>query len=95
MSSNDSSSVQFSDPDIRLVKESDADAIKELFRLNYGDEYPFPEVFDGGWVKKCVYNDGIICLVLVQDGEVVGSGALVLDVGNHDDQVGELSAALL
>jgi ribosomal protein S18 acetylase RimI-like enzyme len=92
MSSNDPEavSVQFSDPCIRLVKESDANAIAELFRLNYGEEYAFPEVFDGGWVKKCVYNDDIICLVLEEDGEVVGSGALVLDVGNYDDQVGEL-----
>lgn len=82
--------AQFSDPHIRLVKESDAKAIAELFRLNYGEEYAFPEVFDGGWVKKCVYNDDIICLILEEDGEVMGSGALVLDVGNHDDQVGEL-----
>lgn len=61
MSSNDPGAIsaRFPDPDLRLVKESDADAIAELFRLNYGREYAFPEVFDGGWVKKCVYNDDI------------------------------------
>ncbi|MFL6332842.1 MAG: GNAT family N-acetyltransferase [Pyrinomonadaceae bacterium] len=93
MSSNDSqtSSVQFPDQNIRFVKESDTEAIKKLFESVYKDrKYPFPDVFDGGWVKKCVYNDDIICLVLEENGEVVGTGALVMDVGNYNDQVGEL-----
>jgi GNAT superfamily N-acetyltransferase len=32
----------------------------------------------------------IICLVLEEKGRVVGTGALILDVGGPDDQVGEL-----
>ncbi|MDQ3818040.1 MAG: GNAT family N-acetyltransferase [Acidobacteriota bacterium] len=81
----------FSDPSIRLVKESDATIIAELFRLNYGKEYAFPEVFDGTWVKRCIYNDGIICMVLEDAGEVIASAALILDYGDYNDQIGELA----
>jgi len=92
MSSRDPGAIstQLSDLDIRRVKESDIEAIRNLFTLNYGTKYPFPDVFDGTWVKKCVYNDDIICLVLEEDGKVVGSGALVMHVGNYNDQMGEL-----
>ena len=92
MSNNITQSIaaQFSGPKIRRVKESDTDAIARLFRCVYKDKYPFPDVFDGRWVKKCVHNDDVICLVLEENNEVVGSGALVMDVGNYNDQVGEL-----
>lgn len=91
MSNTETGPIKFSDSNIRLVKESDAEAIAELYRLNYGDEYAFHEVYDGKWVKQCIYNDGIMCLVLEDRGRVVGAGALVFEYGGHNDQVGELA----
>ena len=80
-----------SDPAVRLVRESDIPAVTNLFKLNYGNDYPFPEVYDGGWVKRIVYTDGIICVVLEEGGEVIGIGALNLDYGDYNDQIGELA----
>jgi GNAT superfamily N-acetyltransferase len=93
MKSNDilATSSQFSDPNLRLVKESDAEAIAELYRLNYGEDYAFPEVYDGKWVKHCIYNDGIMCLVLEESRGVIGAGALMFEYGRHNDQIGELA----
>ena len=81
----------FSDEAIRLVCESDINVIADLFRLNYGHDYPFPNVFDGTWVKRAIYSDNVVCVVLEQDGEVIGTGAVLLDYGDYNDQLGELT----
>jgi GNAT superfamily N-acetyltransferase len=82
---------QFSDKAIRVVREPDIEAIANLFKLNYGHDYPFPEVFDGIWVKKAIYSDNIVCVVLEEEGEVIGTGAVLLDYGDYNDQLGELA----
>jgi hypothetical protein len=51
------------DPLIRLVREGDIPSVAELFRLNYGDDYPLPDVYDGTWVKRSIHSDQLICLV--------------------------------
>ena len=51
------------DPLIRLVREEDIPTIAELFRLNYGDGYAFPDVYNGTWVKRSIHSDQLICLV--------------------------------
>lgn len=81
----------FADSAIRFVNESDIPAIVNLFRLNYGDDYLSPDVYDGDWIKRCIYDDGLIGLVLEENEEVVASGAVVLEFGDHDDQIGELA----
>ncbi len=68
------------DPGLRRVAETDISAIAELFRARYPEGYPRPEVFDGTWVNRCIYNDDIICLVLEENGRVIGTGALLLDL---------------
>jgi GNAT superfamily N-acetyltransferase len=82
---------QFSDAAVRLVRESDIESIADLFRLNYGDDYPFREVYDGTWVKRAIYGDNIVCVVLEEEGEVVASGAVLLDRGDYNDQLAELA----
>ena len=81
----------FADSAIRFVKESDIPAIINLFRLNYGDNYLTPEIYDGVWIKRCIYDDGIICVVIEENEEVVACGAVVLEFGDYNDQIGELA----
>lgn len=79
------------DPLIRLAGEEDIPAIAELFRLNYGDGYAFPDVYDGTWVKRSIHSEQIICLVLVQDGRVLASGSVILNEGGQVDKAGEMA----
>ena len=81
---------KFADPAIRLVEERDIGDISNLFRLNYGETYLYPDVYDGRWVKRSIYGEDVICLVLEEKGEVLATGAVVLDYGDHNDQIGEM-----
>jgi RimJ/RimL family protein N-acetyltransferase len=76
---------------IRPVQERDIDSVAALFRANYGEDYQYPEVFDGTWVKKCIYGDSTICLVLEENDEVVATGAVLLNNAQPNDQVGEIA----
>jgi GNAT superfamily N-acetyltransferase len=86
---------QFTDSAARHIKESDIPAIIKLFKLNYGDDYAIPEFYDDQWVKRGIYSDHIIWLVLEEEGEVVASGACVLDYGDYNDQIGELGRVVV
>lgn len=81
---------EFKDPAVRLVEEADIPALINLFKLNYGDDYSSPEFFDERWVKRAIYNDNLMMLVIEEDGEVVASGTIILDYGDHNDQMGML-----
>lgn len=91
MSETDTKNFHFGDAAIRLVEERDIPAISNLFRMNYGDTYPYKEVYDERWIKKSIYGDGTICIVLEEDGEVLASGAVMLDYGDNNDQIGEIA----
>jgi len=84
------SDFRFADPAARHIEEKDIPAVIELFKLNYGDDYAIPEFYDERWVKRGIYSDHIIWLVLEEAGEVIASGACVLDYGDANDQIGEL-----
>jgi RimJ/RimL family protein N-acetyltransferase len=84
-------SFRFKDSAVRFVEERDIAAISDLFQLNYRDTYPYLDVYDGRWVKKCIYGDGVICLVIEEGGEVLASGAVLLDYGDYNDQIGEIA----
>ncbi|MCS6844598.1 MAG: GNAT family N-acetyltransferase [Caldilineales bacterium] len=75
---------------IRPVQESDIEAIINLFRANYGDDYAIPEFYDPMWVKRGIYSDHIIWLVVEDEGEVVASGACILNAGDYNDNIGEI-----
>jgi RimJ/RimL family protein N-acetyltransferase len=75
---------------IRPIHEDDIEAVIELFRKNYGDDYAIPEFYDPQWVKRGVYSDHIIWLVFEEEGKILGSGALILNYGDYNDQIGEI-----
>ena len=75
---------------IRPIREEDIEQVIQLFRLNYGDDYAIPEFYDPQWVKRGIYSDHIIWLVIEQAGQVVASGAAMLDFGDYNDQIAEI-----
>jgi N-acetylglutamate synthase-like GNAT family acetyltransferase len=80
---------------IRPVAEEDIEAIINLFRLNYGDDYAIPEFYDPMWVKRGIYSDHIIWLVVEDEGQVVASGACILNAGDYNDQIGEIGRVVV
>ncbi len=81
---------RFADPTVRHIEEADISAVIALFKLNYGDDYPIPEFYDERWLKRGIYSDHIIWLVIEEEGELVASGAVILDYGDYNDQIGEI-----
>jgi hypothetical protein len=81
----------FSDPSVRLARETDASPIAQRFCGAYADEYPFRDVYDGTWLKSCVHSDDAICVVLELCGDVIATCAVILNRGDHNDQLGELA----
>jgi RimJ/RimL family protein N-acetyltransferase len=75
---------------VRPIREEDIEQVIQLFRLNYGDDYAIPEFYDPQWVKRGIYSDHIIWLVIEEEGRVVASGAAVLDFGDYNDQIAEI-----
>jgi RimJ/RimL family protein N-acetyltransferase len=75
---------------IRAIEEKDIEPVIQLFRSNYGDDYALPEFYDPQWVKRGIYSDHIIWLVMEEGGRVVASGACVLNFGDYNDQIGEI-----
>jgi N-acetylglutamate synthase-like GNAT family acetyltransferase len=80
---------------IRPVAEEDIEAIINLFRLNYGEDYAIPEFYDPMWVKRGIYSDHIIWLVVEDEGRVVASGACILNAGDYNDQIGEIGRVVV
>lgn len=75
---------------IRPIREEDIEQVIQLFRLNYGDDYAIPEFYDPQWVKRGIYSDHIIWMVIEDLGRVVASGAAILDFGDYNDQIAEI-----
>jgi hypothetical protein len=53
---------------IREIRAGDIEAVIELFRNNYGDDYAIPEFYDPHWVKRGIYLDHIISIVIEEQG---------------------------
>lgn len=81
---------------IRPIREEDIEQVIQLFRLNYGDDYAVPEFYDPQWVRRGIYSDHIIWMVIededAQSGisRIVASGAAILDFGDYNDQIAEI-----
>jgi RimJ/RimL family protein N-acetyltransferase len=75
---------------VRPIGEEDIEQVINLFRLNYGDDYAIPEFYDPQWVKRGIYSDHILWLVIEDEGKVVASGAAILDFGDYNDQIAEI-----
>jgi len=80
---------------IRPVREEDIEAIINLFRVNYGEDYAIPEFYDPMWVKRGIYSDHIIWLVIEDEGRVVASGACILNAGDYNDNIGEIGRVVV
>ena len=74
---------------IREIDEGDVDQTIEVYRAVYGDDFPFQEFYDARWVKKGVFDDEIAWFVGEDDEGVNGSAAVMLNVGDVDDLIGE------
>lgn len=49
---------------VRPIQEGDIEAIINLFKENYGNDYAMPEFYDPQWLKRGIYSDHIIWLVI-------------------------------
>jgi GNAT superfamily N-acetyltransferase len=74
---------------IRPIEERDIEQVIALYHKVYGKDFPFKEFYSPGWVRKGIYDDGIAWSVAELDGRVVGSAAVMVNVGDHDDLLGE------
>jgi GNAT superfamily N-acetyltransferase len=90
MGTYEAEDFKFTDSAVRFIEEADAPAIAYLFKQNYGEGYIDPEVYDGTWVKRCVYNDNLIGLVIEEEKKVIATATLALDYGDYNDQIAEM-----
>lgn len=74
---------------IRRAEEGDVEPVVGLYRSVYGESFPFREFYDARWIKKGIFDDDIIWLVAEDQGRLVGSAAVMLDVGDRNDLIGE------
>ncbi len=80
---------------VRPIQESDIEAVINLFRQNYGDDYAMPEFYDPQWVKRGIYSDNILWLVIQDEGNIVASGACILNFGDYNDLIGEIGRVVV
>lgn len=76
---------------IRPAEERDIPHIINLLKLNYGDDYPDRELYDPEWVKLAILNKNVHDWLVAEDTrneEIIASGAIKLDYGDYDDQLG-------
>lgn len=81
---------RFEDTAVRHLEESDIPSVINLYKLNYGEGYTFPQFYEDKWYKRGIYSDHIIWLVLEDEAEILASGAINLDYGDYNDQIGEI-----
>lgn len=75
---------------IRLIQENDIENVIELYKVVYGDDFPFKEFYDASWIKKGVFNENIRWFVAqTEEGKILGSAAVMLDSGGYNDLIGE------
>lgn len=80
---------------VRPIQENDIEAVINLFRENYGNDYSMPEFYDPQWVKRGIYSDNIIWLVVEDDGKIAASGACILNFGDYNDLIGEIGRVVV
>ncbi|MCC7493533.1 MAG: GNAT family N-acetyltransferase [Fimbriimonadaceae bacterium] len=74
---------------LRAAAEADVGAVIALYRAAYGDSFPFKEFYDAQWVKRGIFDDGIVWVVAEHEGQVLGSAAVMLEAGDRNDLIGE------
>jgi predicted N-acetyltransferase YhbS len=76
---------------IRIAREADVPQIREVYEEVYGRDYPYRVFYDEEWLKRSVFNDGILMLVAEETGSggILGTASVIFDVGAYSDLVGE------
>ncbi|MDH3716743.1 MAG: GNAT family N-acetyltransferase [Planctomycetota bacterium] len=76
---------------IREASEEDVEQIRDVYLAVYGQDYPHPQFYDLYQLKKLVFSDETILVVAedLQTGQILGTAAVLLDIGAHADLVGE------
>ncbi len=74
---------------VREARESDVEAIRDLFVASYEQRYPYQQYYDLDALKKLAYADNSILLVAEEDGRLLGTASVVMHVGAYNDLVGE------
>jgi len=92
---NPKSQIRRGGMNIRPIQEEDIEGVINLFRENYGDDYAMPEFYDPQWVKRGIYSDHIIWLVVEDNGAIVASGACILNFGDYNDLIGEIGRVVV
>ena len=77
--------------EIREAQEADAQALREIFEATYGGAYCYRWVYDDLGIRKLILSEDTVVLVAedVSTGDVVGTAAIVLEIGAYSDLVGE------
>lgn len=75
---------------LRRALEQDVGAVRDLFVAAYGDDYPFRQFYDTGWLKRAVFDDDTLFLVAEEGGRIAGTASVRLAAGGLDDLIGEL-----
>jgi len=76
---------------VRPAREEDVGEIRELYVAVYGSDYPHHEVQDELWIKRSIFTDDALILVVeeTETGRVVGTASVLFDFGAYSDLVGE------
>lgn len=75
----------------RQATEDDVERIRDIFVATYGSDYAHPAYYDLQLLKQMVFDDNTVLLVAEDDdsGEVLGTASVLLEVGSHEDLLGE------
>jgi GNAT superfamily N-acetyltransferase len=76
---------------IREALEKDVAAIRDIFKIVYSNDYPYPSFYDKDWLTRSVFSDDILVLVAEhsQTGEILGTASVIFETGAYSDLVGE------
>ncbi|MFC2100642.1 cyclic nucleotide-binding domain-containing protein [Bacteroidota bacterium] len=74
---------------IREARDTDVEQIRDLFVEVYGKDYPFADFYNTEWLKKLVYDDHTLFLVMELDGKIAITCSMNMSVGSMDDMIGE------
>jgi len=74
---------------IREATDKDVEQIRNLFVQVYGMDYQFKGFYDTEWLKKSVYDDGTLFLVMEMNKKIIATASMMLTSGGLDDMIGE------
>jgi len=75
---------------IREATDADVENIRDLFVEVYGYEYPFKEFYDTKWLKKAVFDEGTLVLVMEAGERIIATAQIIFTSGGMDDMIGEV-----